>query len=211
MNPFPIVVLISGRGSNLQSIIDRQDDIGASVAAVISNRPDAGGLEHARRANIECAAIDHSTYAGDRSRFDRDLSALIDAHSPRLVVLAGFMRILGCDFVQHYAHRLINIHPSLLPRFPGLDTHSRVIAAGEKTHGATVHFVTGELDGGPIIAQASVSVKPSDDADSLAARVLSREHVLLPKVIGWFANGRVKLSNGEVLIDGRPGAAQIND
>lgn len=199
-----VIVLISGRGTNLQAIIDdsRARDCPYRIAAVISNRPGAAGLDRARRADIETLVVDHTRYA-DREAFDAALIDAIDGKGATLVVLAGFMRILTRDFVTHYARRLINIHPSLLPQFPGLDTHARAIAAGAREHGASVHFVTEELDGGPVIIQARVPVLAGDDADTLAARVLEQEHRILPQAIRWFAEGRLSLDDGRVLLDGR--------
>ncbi|MGI9336716.1 MAG: phosphoribosylglycinamide formyltransferase [Gammaproteobacteria bacterium] len=203
--PLPIVVLISGRGSNLQSIIDRSADgrLNVTIKAVISNEPDAAGLDRAKSSGVEAIALPHRDYA-DRASFDRALASCIDAFAPGLVVLAGFMRLLTTEFVQRYAGRLINIHPSLLPAFQGLDTHQRALDAGEREHGVSVHFVTPELDGGPIIAQARVPVREDDDAETLGARVLEQEHELYPRVIGWFAANRLELADGVALLDGRP-------
>lgn len=192
-----IVVLISGRGSNMRALVDA----GLPVAAVISNRPDAAGLAYARERGIATRVVDHKQYAG-REPFDAALSAAIDAHAPRLVVLAGFMRILTAGFVGHYAGRMINIHPSLLPSFTGLDTHERAIAAGVKAHGCTVHFVTPELDHGPIVVQAVVPVLATDDADALAARVLAQEHVVYPCAVRWFLDGRLTVADGRVRVSG---------
>lgn len=199
-----LVALISGRGSNLQAIIDvAKQDYPARVVAVISNRPGAQGLAHARAAGIPAYTLDHRSFAG-RTAFESELTRLIDRHDPGLVVLAGFMRLLGAQFVEHYAGRLMNIHPSLLPRYPGLNTHERVLAAGDTKHGATVHFVTPELDGGPVIIQGEVSVRANEDADSLAARVLREEHRIYPQAIRWFAERRLSLRDGRVLLDGKP-------
>jgi phosphoribosylglycinamide formyltransferase 1 len=192
-----IVVLISGRGSNMRALVDA----GLPVAAVVSNRPDAAGLVYARERGIAAEVVDHRRYAG-REPFDAALAAAIDAHSPRLVVLAGFMRILTAGFVGHYAGRLLNIHPSLLPSFTGLDTHERAIAAGVKAHGCTVHFVTPELDHGPIVIQAVVPVLAGDDADALAARVLTQEHVVYPRAVRWFLEGRLTIADGGVRVSG---------
>lgn len=190
----PVVVLISGRGSNLKAILDAvaHDNLPVSIRAVIANRPQAPGLQFARAAGVPTLALDHQKFP-TRDSFDAALMQAIDRHAPGLVVLAGFMRILGRDFIARYRGRLINIHPSLLPQFPGLDTHARAIAAGVKEHGATVHFVTDEVDGGPIIAQARVPVRPDDSAATLAARVLEAEHRLLPQAMREFAAGRVAL------------------
>lgn len=198
-----IVVLISGRGSNLRSIVDA----GLPVAAVISNRVEAAGLAFARERGIACAAVEHRTH-GSREAFETALVDAIDRHAPPLVVLAGFMRILTTPFVARYAGRLMNIHPSLLPAFPGLHTHAAALAAGVKIHGATVHFVTPELDRGPIILQAAVQVRRDDDADTLAARVLEQEHVIYPLAIRWFLDGRLSLADGRVELAG-DGAQQF--
>lgn len=200
-----IVVLISGRGSNLQSIIDKARDgnLAVEVRAVISNEPDAYGLERARRAGITTRILNHRDFKS-REAFDDALMALIDSFEPSLVVLAGFMRILTPGFVSHYAGRLMNIHPSLLPEFPGLDTHQRAIDAGVAEHGVSVHFVTPSLDGGPVIIQARVPVRKHDDAETLAARVLEQEHVIYPQAIGWFAEGRLSIDGDRVLLDGEP-------
>ncbi len=202
--PAPIVVLISGRGSNLQAILDetRAGRLPVEVRAVISSNPDAEGLQHAHRAGVPTEIIDHRAFR-ERAQFDAALMQAIDRHQPRLVVLAGFMRILGAEFIQHYAGRLMNIHPSLLPAFPGLDTHARALAAGARQHGASVHFVTSELDGGPVIAQAAVAVRADDTAATLAARVLEQEHRIYPLAIRWFVEGRLVVRNGRVLLDGK--------
>lgn len=200
-SPLPVVVLISGSGSNLQALIDGAGDQHFRIQGVISNRPQAGGLARAAEAGIATRVIDHKDYP-DRAAFDMALAEAVDAFDPGLVVLAGFMRILTTAFVNRYAGRMINIHPSLLPDFQGLDTHSRALAAGVSEHGASVHFVTAELDGGPVIAQTRVAVEAGDDAKRLAARVLRREHALLPQVVGWFASGRIALRDGQVWMDG---------
>ena len=209
-NKLPVVVLISGRGSNLQAIIDRAREAGCpfELAAVISNRPDAAGLERARQAGIATRVVDHKSHSS-RESFDDALAEVVDAYRPGLVVLAGFMRILTADFVARYQGRLINIHPSLLPRFPGLDTHQRALASGAREHGASVHFVTSGLDSGPLIAQARVPVKADDDADTLAARVLEQEHRILPEVICLFAEGRLSIDGERVLLDGKPALQSI--
>jgi len=200
-----IVVLISGRGSNLQAIIDAQASghLAIDVRAVISNEPDAQGLQRATNAGIPVCVVDHRAYP-NRAHFDEALAACIDRLEPDLVVLAGFMRILGQTFVAHYAGRLINIHPSLLPAFSGLDTHRRALEAGVREHGASIHYVTGILDGGPLIAQAKVPVLPGDNEEQLAARVLEVEHQLLPEVIGGIAEGRIQLEHGRVRVNGKP-------
>ncbi|MGD9786603.1 MAG: phosphoribosylglycinamide formyltransferase [Sulfuricellaceae bacterium] len=186
-----IVILISGRGSNMQAVLEA--DLPVRVAAVISNKADAPGLETARRHGVETLVVDHRDHDG-REAFDAALAQQIDRHAPDLVVLAGFMRILTPGFVEHYAGRLINIHPSLLPAFTGLDTHARALAEGVKLHGCTVHFVTNELDRGPIVAQAAVPVLPDDTPETLAARVLAQEHRLYPQAIRWFAEDKLALT-----------------
>ncbi|GAB6040410.1 phosphoribosylglycinamide formyltransferase [Endothiovibrio diazotrophicus] len=200
-----IVVLISGRGSNLQSLIDAERDgrLGATIRAVISNRPDALGLQRARDAGIAARVLDPTGHP-DRDAYDRRLIEAIDAHRPALVVLAGFMRILSVHFVAHYAGRLINIHPSLLPDFRGLRTHQRALAEGVARHGASVHFVTEELDGGPVILQARVPVFEDDTPETLAARVLEQEHRIYPRAVERIASGRITLAEGRVLLDGKP-------
>lgn len=200
----PIVVLISGSGSNLQAIIDAaQQDLPVDIRAVISNRADAYGLERARLAGIPTHLLDHKSYP-DRQAFDTALRELIDCFQPALVVLAGFMRILSNDFVRHYEGRMLNIHPSLLPRHRGLDTHARALEAGDREHGATVHFVTSELDAGPLVLQARVPIEPSDSPESLASRVLEQEHRIYPQAIRWFAEGRLRLVNGRAMLDHHP-------
>ena len=204
-SPIGLVVLISGNGSNLQAIIDAIDagEIPARIRAVISNNPDAYGLERARRAGIPVEVVDHRDFP-DRESYDRALQAVIDRYRPDLVVLAGFMRILTPAFVEHYAGRMLNIHPSLLPRYQGLDTHRRVLEAGDSVHGVSVHFVTPELDSGPVVLQAEVPVEPGDTEDDLARKVHAEEHVIYPRVIRWFAEGRLKLDGDRVLLDGQP-------
>ena len=203
-----IVLLISGRGSNMEAIVQRCAAEGwpAQVVAVISNRPQAKGLDFARAHGIATAIVDHKQYAL-RSDFDAALAAAIDAFEPDVVALAGFMRVLGTDFVEHYAGRLLNIHPSLLPAFPGLHTHQAAIEAGCKLAGATVHFVTAQLDHGPIVMQSAVPVRPGDDEAALAARVLATEHVIYPQSIRWFIEGQLTLEDGRVLH--RAGASQL--
>ncbi len=200
----PVVVLISGDGSNLQAILDAAaGGLPVEVRAVISNRAEAYGLERARAAGVATHVLSHRDFP-ERAAYDRALMALIDRYAPGLVVLAGFMRILSTALVDHYAGRMLNIHPSLLPKFRGLNTHQRALEAGEPEHGASVHFVTAELDGGPVILQALVPVRPGDDAHTLAHRVQRSEHVVYPRVIGWFAAGRLQLDGDTVLLDGRP-------
>ena len=201
-----IVILISGRGSNMEAIVRACAAEGwpARVVAVISNRPAAAGLAWAQAEGIAAVGLDHRAHA-DRAAFDAALAAEIDRHQPDLVVLAGFMRILGAEFVRHYEGRLLNIHPSLLPAFAGLHTHQRAIDAGCKLAGATVHFVTPELDHGPIVIQAAVPVLPDDDEAALAARVLAREHVIYPRAVRWFVEDRLQLQDGRVCqLDGAP-------
>ncbi|MGE0081105.1 MAG: phosphoribosylglycinamide formyltransferase [Thiohalomonadaceae bacterium] len=200
----PIVVLVSGSGSNLQAIIDAAaHDLPVEVRAVVSNRADCLALERARRAGIPAVFVDPKAHA-HRTAYDAALAEVIDGFSPGLVVLAGFMRILGDDFVRHYQGRIINIHPSLLPKYRGLDTHARCLAAGDREHGATVHFVIPELDAGPIILQARVPVLPDDTPESLAARVLEQEHQIYPRAIRWFAEGRLALRDGVAHLDEEP-------
>ena len=196
-----ITILISGRGSNMVAIIDATRDgrIDGAVTQVISNRPDAAGLDHARERGIATTVIDHRAFAS-RTAFDAALAEAIDRSEPDLIVLAGFMRVLGADFVQRYEGRMINIHPSLLPLYPGTDTHRRALDDGASRHGCSVHFVTPEVDGGPIIAQADVPVMQGDDPQTLAARVLEQEHRLLPEVVAWFCSGRIAFENGRVRI-----------
>ena len=203
--PLSLVVLISGRGSNLKAILDtiRRGELPAVVTAVISDRTQAPGLEYARQENIDTLALAAADYP-DKDGYDRALQGLIDRFEPGLVVLAGFMRILTPAFVHRYQGRLINIHPSLLPEFRGLDTHRRAIEKGVKQHGASVHFVTEELDGGPVIVQVRVAVLPDDDGDRLAARVLQQEHRLYPQAIRWLAEGRVSLNGQQLLFDQQP-------
>lgn len=200
----PIVVLISGNGSNLQAIIDAvaAGDLPVEIRAVISNRPAAAGLERARRAGIATAVVDHHQYP-DRTAFDAALRTVVDQYRPELVVMAGFMRILTPEFVAHYHGRMLNVHPSLLPAFRGLDTHARALAAGVAEHGVSIHFVTAELDGGPVVAQRRIAIQPGDDAATLAARIQRLEHVLYPQVIRWFAEGRLTLQNNRAMLDGQ--------
>lgn len=199
----PVVILISGRGSNLQSILDAaaSGEIPVEIRAVISNRPGAYGLERARQAGVAAETLDHAKFP-DRHAFEAALQDLIDSHRPELVVLAGFMRVLTPEFVHHYRGRLMNIHPSLLPSFPGLHTHQRALEADVREHGATVHFVTAEVDGGPRIVQALVPVHPGEEPDALAARVLEQEHRIFPLAIRWFAEGRLRMEGDHALLDG---------
>lgn len=194
-----IVVVISGRGSNMRALVEA----GLPVVAVLANRADAAGLAFARERGIATSVVEHRSYA-TRDAFDAALAAQIDAHAPTLVVLAGFMRVLTAEFVDRYTGRLVNIHPSLLPAFPGLHTHERALQAGVRIHGATVHFVTSDLDQGPIIAQAAVPVLPGDTPDTLAARVLEQEHVIFPRALRWIVEGKVMIADRRVRIAGEP-------
>jgi len=195
------VILISGHGSNMSAILDAVGNgkIDGEVMAVISNRTDAAGLALAADRGIATMAIDHRAHPS-RDAFENALTAAIDAHAPDLIVLAGFMRILSRAFVDRYGGRMINIHPSLLPTYPGLDTHSRALADGVRIHGCTVHFVTGDVDHGPIIAQASVPVRNDDDAKTLAARVLEAEHRTLVAAVGWYCAGRLVIDGARVRV-----------
>jgi len=192
-----VVVLISGRGSNLRALLDA----GLPVSAVISNVADAGGLEVARSRGVATRTVAHREH-GSREAFEAALAREIDGFRPRLVALAGFMRVLGAGFVERYRDRLLNIHPALLPAFPGLETHARALAAGVKLHGCTVHFVTAEVDHGPIVIQAVIRVRQDDTAETLAARVLAQEHVIYPRALRWFLDGRLVLQNGRVSVKG---------
>lgn len=200
-----IVVLISGSGTNLQALIDAatSTDFPGRIVAVGSNRPDADGLERARQAGIENFTLDHREF-DSRETFDAALLRKIESFDPNLVVLAGFMRILTADFVRRYKGRLLNVHPSLLPKYQGLNTHQKAIDAGDGTHGTSIHFVTEELDGGPVIAQAKVEVLTHDTAATLGARVQAREHILYPIIVRWFCEGRINLDNEDILFDGSP-------
>lgn len=205
-----IVVLLSGRGSNMAAIAAalREERWPAVIAGVIADRPQAQGLARAAQAGLATAVVERGAFAR-RDDFERALAEAIDVHRPDAVVLAGFMRVLGAAFVERYHGRLLNIHPSLLPAFPGLDTHRRALAAGVAVHGATVHFVGAEVDAGPIIAQAAVPVMPEDDEDTLAARVLASEHRLYPMALRWHLDGRLHLQGTRVaLADPRPGEAR---
>ena len=207
-----IVCLVSGRGSNLEAILRTAEserwatNVPARVVAVLSNRADAAALAIARMHGVPAEVIEHQRFPS-REAFDARLAEAIDAHAPDAVVLAGFMRVLGAAFVARFAGRLINIHPSLLPAFPGLATHRQALAAGVRVHGATVHFVSGDVDGGAIIAQAAVAVLPGDSEETLAARVLQREHVLLPRCVRWLCEDRVACVDGQVMTRDLPPAA----
>ena len=200
-----IVVLLSGRGSNFQSLLNASltGELSGSIDLVISNRPQAGGLAIANNANIDTALIDHQAYA-TRDAFDADLAGVIDSVSPDLIVLAGFMRILTQGFVSQFAGRLLNIHPSLLPLYPGLNTHQRALDNGDTHAGATVHYVSGELDGGPSVIQAKVPIESGDTKDRLAARILRVEHQIYPQAVNWHLSGRLALQNGVLYKDSVP-------
>ena len=199
-----VVVLLSGTGSNLQALIDSDDVKGspATIRAVISNRADAYGLQRATDAGIDTRVLDHKAFEG-REAFDAALIKIIDQFNPHLVVLAGFMRILSADFVRHYSGRLLNIHPSLLPKYKGLHTHQRALEAGDREHGCSVHFVTEELDGGPLVVQAVIPVESEDTPSSLAQRVHAQEHRIYPLAVRWFAEGRLSLDEQGALLDGQ--------
>ena len=207
-----VVVLISGSGSNLQALIDSSAsaDSPAQISAVISNRADAYGLQRAKAAGIATQVLDHKQFEG-REAFDTALAAAIDTHQPQLVVLAGFMRILSAGFVRHYQGRLLNIHPSLLPKYKGLHTHQRALDAGDHEHGCSVHFVTEELDGGPLVVQARVPIAADDNPDTLAQRVHAAEHHIYPLAVRWFAEGRVQLHEHGATLDGQllPASGQV--
>ena len=197
------VILISGNGSNLQFLIDNAKKIDLEICSVISNKEDAFGLKRAERANISTNFVDPNRFES-REDFDKQLIAIIDELDIGLIILAGYMRILSSDFINHFAGKILNIHPSLLPKFPGLNTHRKAIDAKEKYHGATVHFVTEELDGGPIINQEIVEIDPIDTEYSLAQKVLEKEHILYPRVIHWYTQNRLKLINNNcVELDGK--------
>ncbi len=200
-----IVVLISGSGSNLQSIIDACESklINAEIVGVISNKVSAYGLERAKSQHISIEAIDHTKF-NSRDSFDAELMSVIDGWNADFVILAGFMRILTPKFTEHYIGRLVNIHPSLLPKYPGLNTHQRAIEAKDTHAGASIHFVTAELDGGPVILQAKVPIGKKETSDSLARKVLRKEHVIYPQAIQWLCNGRLILSGNVAILDGKP-------
>ena len=199
-----VVVLLSGTGSNLQALIDSNDvkQSSANIRAVISNRADAYGLQRAKDAGIDTRVLDHKAFEG-REAFDAALIKIIDTFNPQLVVLAGFMRILSADFVRHYQGRLLNIHPSLLPKYKGLHTHQRALEAADSEHGCSVHFVTEELDGGPLVVQAVIPVESDDSPHSLAQRVHAQEHQIYPLAVRWFAEGRLSLDEQGALLDGQ--------
>lgn len=197
-------ILISGSGTNLQSFIDRsrtaQTDV--DIAVVLSNRPDAHGLNRARDAEIPTSCVEHRRFV-DRESFDRAVAVKLDERGPDLIVLAGFMRILSPWFVRHYEGRILNIHPALLPKYPGLDTHARVLEAGDAEHGSTVHFVTEELDGGPRILAGRIAVDPNESADELQERVQAVEHQIYPEAAQWFAEKRLNYRDGDAWLDGQ--------
>ena len=198
-----IVILISGSGSNLQAFIDARDNrqLNADLVGVISNRPKATGLERAAYAGIPSRIIDHQAYP-ERLDFDRALAAAVADYNPDLLILAGFMRILSAEFVDRFSGRMLNIHPSLLPKYPGLNTHQRALDAGDNEAGTTVHFVTSHLDGGPPIVQGAVPIISGDSAADIAARVLSVEHVIFPMAVQWYCEGRLSMQDGATLLDG---------
>ena len=200
--PLRLAILISGRGSNMEALASACESgaLAARVAVVIADRGGAAGLDAARARGLETAAV---APRGERTDFERELGAVLDAHRPDAVALAGFMRVLSAEFVAGYLGRMFNIHPSLLPKYRGLDTHRRVLAAGDAVHGASVHFVTPQLDAGPVVLQSQVAVAPGDTAATLAARVLATEHVIYPRALGWFAAGRLAWRDGGAWLDGR--------
>lgn len=206
-----VAVLISGEGSNLQALIDaaQAGQLGASIVTVVSNRSAARGLERARAAGIEALHLG-AVRGQERADYDAALAALLAPREPDLIVLAGFMRILSPKFVELYEGRMLNLHPSLLPKYPGLDTHRRVLATSDQWHGATVHFVTDELDGGPAVVQYRLPVLANDTEGSLAQRVHKGEHIILPRAVSWFAAGRLRLAGGSVMLDGRALEAPVS-
>jgi phosphoribosylglycinamide formyltransferase-1 len=200
---FPIVVLISGSGSNLQALIDQslQGQLDINICAVISNKADAYGLERAKLAGITTHTLNHKLFES-RESFDAELQSIIDQYQPKLVILAGFMRILTETFTKHFEGRMLNIHPSLLPKYKGLNTHQRAIDANETEHGVSVHFVSSELDAGAVILQASTEIDQSETSDSLATKVHSLEHIIYPLAIKWFSEERLSYQNGQAIFDG---------
>ena len=201
-----VAVLISGRGSNMAALIEaaKTKDYPAEIALVVSNRPEAGGLLVARAAGIATETVDHTKFSGDRNRFEHEIQSLLEKYRIEIICLAGFMRLLTANFLERWQWRILNIHPALLPDFKGLDTHKRVIDAGVKIHGATVHFVVPELDSGPVIAQGAIDVRPGDSEEALAVRVLKVEHRIYPLALKLVAEGRVQIKNNHSLIDGVP-------
>jgi phosphoribosylglycinamide formyltransferase-1 len=206
----PIVILISGRGSNMRAIVEQaaRGALPVEVKAVISDKADAGGLAIAESLHVPTATLSPKRFA-DRDAYDAALAELVASYAPGLIVLAGFMRILTRHFIERFPGRILNIHPSLLPKFTGLHTHQRVLAAGESTHGVSVHFVTEELDGGPVIIQACIAVQPGDTENSLSARVQRQEHSIYPQAIEWFAQGRLESRDGRAWLDGKPLASPV--
>ncbi len=213
--PLPIVVLISGRGSNMRTLVERSRDPASPyrVALVLSDKPDAPGLKIARDLGIEARAVPAPKPAArterERADHDRSLAQIIDEHTPPLIVLAGYMRILSVAFVERFAGRILNIHPSLLPKYPGLHTHRQALAAGDVEHGATVHFVSAELDAGPAVIQARVRVEPGDDEAALAARVMVQEHRIYPLAVRWYCEGRLRCHADKAWLDGMPLAGPV--
>ena len=201
-----VAVLISGRGSNMAALIEaaKAKDYPAEIALVVSNRPEAGGLLVARAAGIATETVDHTKFSGDRNRFEHEIQSILEKYQIEIICLAGFMRLLTANFLERWQWRILNIHPALLPDFKGLDTHKRVIDAGVKIHGATVHFVVPELDSGPVIAQGAIDVRPGDSEEALAVRVLKVEHRIYPLALKLVAEGRVQIKNNHSLIDGVP-------
>ncbi len=201
-----VAVLISGRGSNMAALIEaaKAKDYPAEIALVVSNRPEAGGLLVARAAGIATETVDHTKFSGDRNRFEHEIQSLLEKYRIEIICLAGFMRLLTANFLERWQWRILNIHPALLPDFKGLDTHKRVIDAGVKIHGATVHFVVPELDSGPVIAQGAINVRPGDSEEALAVRVLKVEHRIYPLALKLVAEDRVQIKNNHTLIDGVP-------
>jgi len=201
-----VAVLISGRGSNMAALIEaaKAKDYPAEIVLVVSNRPEAGGLLVARAAGIATETVDHTKFSGDRNRFEHEIQSILEKYQIEIICLAGFMRLLTANFLERWQWRILNIHPALLPDFKGLDTHKRVIDAGVKIHGATVHFVVPELDSGPVIAQGAIDVRPGDSEEALAVRVLKVEHRIYPLALKLVAEGRVQIKNNHSLIDGVP-------
>ena len=201
-----VAVLISGRGSNMAALIEaaKAKDYPAEIVLVVSNRPEAGGLLVARAAGIATETVDHTKFSGDRNRFEHEIQSILEKYRIEIICLAGFMRLLTANFLERWQWRILNIHPALLPDFKGLDTHKRVIDAGVKIHGATVHFVVPELDSGPVIAQGAINVRPGDSEEALAVRVLKVEHRIYPLALKLVAEGRVQIRNNHSLIDGVP-------
>ncbi|ORU90497.1 MAG: phosphoribosylglycinamide formyltransferase [Cycloclasticus sp. symbiont of Poecilosclerida sp. M] len=204
--PYRIVILISGSGTTLQSIID--SELPATICSVISNRPNVLGLTRAQEAKVPTHVLDHTSFES-REEFDRALKTIIDEQQPDLVALCGFMRILSDEFVAHYDNKLINIHPSLLPQYKGMNTHQRIMDAGEPLHGSSVHFVNKELDSGPILLQARLPVLPADTVESLELRIKTKEHLIYPTAIKWLAEGRVELIDGIIYMDDKKMAGPV--